>query len=378
VNYYDTAELGGRVIKDINVKAQDKTAEIIKGVLDIAGTVVGMATGGGFGAVPTDAAKKPLHCKSSVLKALKDNGDLVAYIAKLDNEIEIIDKKLENVGHGKLGVIQKTIAKLLKSKQAKTKLKAEMGARIANNINNESLQLRVSSLLKPDWNGNDFNSKFKLSVGDIALSQWLSGISPMARFSAMNQGELSEQLTAEVRIYFGGQPIRKVCITPTRPGAACVENREVSGLIIREPKDGDLFVCKNTCEESDMKRLMSIAETREFTAKAGEKTPGYHGRVGIPQAGRPVIISLVNNPFQDNGIELARDSEGRITKFAYQTNATLAAATQSVAQSTKQISAIGTQIAGRDIARKQAELQRLTLKADLIQAQNRLESLGGK
>ena len=124
-----------------------------------------------------------------------------------------------------------------------------------------------------------------------------------------------------------------------------------------------------------MLAMLHNAENRDFKRVSEASSMGYHGRVGIPQAGRLVVIALTNNVFQENGVEFTRDAEGRITKFGYNTNANIAAGAASAAQSLDQIRTIGVTIASADVVKKQQEVARLQAEANLIKAQRELDRL---
>ena len=101
----------------------------------------------------------------------------------------------------------------------------------------------------------------------------------------------------------------------------------------------------------------------------------YRGRFAIPQAGRAVVASLRNGPFQENALTFARDNQGRILEFGYKSNALATATAQAVKTIGSDVQGLKASIDGRKLARKSAELESLKVEADLLTTRKAIRDL---
>lgn len=365
MEFYDSAELGGPVIKAMNISAKDKTAEIIKGAIEIAGSVARLVVG-----VPVSL---PLPmCKTKIMEALKQKSILQIEIAKLKHENQVIDKQLSQLstisqlGDGNMKDVQNAIKSLLDNKQEIMKEIKYKGKILGETL--ASLRLTVTAKLHPDWEKDEkFTNSLSFDVLDKAKLNWF--------LSNPQQGIiLAEKVTAELRLRFvGSEPIR-----------VTIPNGPIDGLILRQPKDADIFVCRNKCEPQKLDALILAAranevrlglEKNELKRLEQEMQLSYRGRFGIPQAGRPIVVPLHNGPFQENGIELVRDAQGRIRKIGYKTNAAIAAGVAALAGNAKQVEGTVGTLSNADLLRKKQELDRLTTEEGLLIKQKSINAL---
>jgi len=162
------------------------------------------------------------------------------------------------------------------------------------------------------------------------------------------------------------------------PVEESIPSATIDGVILRQPKDADLFLCAATCDARELDAVVLSADSAGTPASDRLELNGklaYGGRFAIPQAGRPVVLALHNGPFQENGVELTRDAQGRIVKYAYKTNASLAAGSSALADNAATLGELVTTYQNRDLTRKQRELEELTVEEGLLMKRKSIDGL---
>ncbi len=309
------------------------------------------------------------------MQALADAGNFRDEIAALGRENHIIDKQLAQLegisqidGAG-VGTIQQKIRALLKQKQnnmASVKAKSKKLRKVVS-----LLSLSTTRRLEPEWTDADLTNSMLVNVIAQANQKWLLKNSVGLDFS---EEKFAKELSAELKLRFvGAEPVR-----------VGIPSGPIDGLLLRQPLDADVFVCRYKCKPEMLDAYLMAARANALRLEVEkdvlkrleqENNLSYRGRFSVPQAGRPVIIPLHNRAFQNNGIELARDSEGRIQKFGYKTNAAIAAAVTASSDSATRIEGISGTLSNADLLRKQRELDRLTVEEGLLLKQQSIDQL---
>ena len=308
-------------LRSLGATVDDRTSEIVGGVVGSAGSIARIATGVAF----NDGTS--VNCST----------DLNDIVAKRETLVKNLRDSNMFKGEGeRAGAIE-----------ALNRLNA--ATRITRNISftpnpNASAVDRVSRVANTSMST------------ERALTNWLDGTNAKSRDNYIKQ-----LLGTTICIRPGQDGGAKVTANPMCGNDQLliqddVGNLPSSGLVYRDQKYVEVVVCNLTC---------------------GQNGSGIVGRqqVALAQFGPWRTIELTSKPFQDKNVMASWTSAGRLTSLTIGSSSSLEALANSLNTSATSIRETAGAIVTTDQEAINAEIALIRSQADLIEQQNRLEGL---
>ena len=341
-------------LRSLGATIDDRTSESIGGIVNSAGSILGIATGATI-ATATGGTGGSLECNETIKKTIKRRDDLTGDLrdpnkflgeeeraAAIDvlNRLTAMTRYTRNISFtpDPNGAIQEArVSKTFdQSKSTEARLNSWLnGSPVSGQFVGETLKTVIC--IRPGIDGGE----------EIANSMNRCG-------KYLNPTKLVNPVKLASAEKPSGQEDNK------RDGKAQQSSRNPSsenlGLIYRDPKSVRVIVCGKTCEGAQSEVI-------------------GQSQVALAQFGPWRSIQLTSKAFQDKNVMASWNAGGRLTSLTFGSSSSLEALANTLNTSAQSISGTIGSVVTTDQEALNAEIALIRSQADLIEQRNRLTTL---